>query len=114
MHSISAHQLAMLIIMAVVVILLRAMPFILFRGKRVTLPPILDYLGKVMTAAAIAMLVIYSYAGLCNFSSPEYARLIMGIPATIVTVVVHLLSKNPLCSICSGTAVYMVLVQKFC
>ena len=41
----------MLAVMSAVVILLRALPFLVFRGERRHLPPMLDYLGKVLTAA---------------------------------------------------------------
>ena len=49
----------MIFIMSVVVITLRALPFLVFRGGQQKLPPLLDYLGKVLTAAAIAMLCVY-------------------------------------------------------
>ena len=44
--------------MAVVVIALRSVPFVLFAGKT-KVPAWLLYLGNVLTAAAIAMLVVY-------------------------------------------------------
>ena len=75
------------------------------------LPPLLDYLGKVLTAAAIAMLCVYSYAGLADFSHPEYRRLLLALPATAVTIALHLLARNPMLSICGGTACYMLLLH---
>ena len=111
MTTLSPHQIAMLAVMSAVVILLRALPFLVFRGARRKLPPLLDYLGRALTAAAIAMLCIYSFAGLADFSHPEYRRLLLALPATAVTVGLHLLARNPMLSICGGTACYMLLLH---
>lgn len=105
------HQLLMILIMAAVVVLLRAFPFIVFVRKGQKVPRILVTLGQVMTAAAIAMLVVYSYAGLCEFSNPQYSRLLAGIPAAVLTVLLQLLIRNPLVSICGGTALYMCVLH---
>lgn len=101
----------MMIVMAAVVIALRALPFWVFRGGQQRLPPLLDYLGKVLTAAAIAMLCVYSLASLCDFSHPDYSRLFRALPATAVTVVLQLAVRNPMLSICGGTACYMLLLH---
>ncbi len=111
MTTLSSHQIAMLAVMSAVVILLRALPFLVFRGAHRKLPPLLDYLGRVLTAAAIAMLCVYSFAGLADFSHPEYRRLLLALPATAVTVGLHLLARNPMISICGGTACYMILLH---
>ncbi|MBQ4479865.1 MAG: AzlD domain-containing protein [Victivallales bacterium] len=111
MPKLSAHQILMLAVMSAVVIALRALPFLVFRGGRQKLPPMLDYLGKVLTAAAIAMLCVYSFAGLCDFNNPEYSRMLYALPATIVTVFLQLTARNPMVSICGGTACYMLLLH---
>ena len=54
MPTLSRHQILMLVTMSVIVIALRALPFLIFRGGKRKLPPILTYLGEVLTAAAIA------------------------------------------------------------
>ncbi|MBP5300007.1 MAG: AzlD domain-containing protein [Victivallales bacterium] len=101
----------MIFIMSGVVILLRALPFLIFRGGRQKLPPVLEYLGKVLTAAAIAMLVVYSLAGLCDFNDPRYSRLLIALPATAVTILFQLLVRNPMLSIGCGTACYMLMLH---
>ena len=101
----------MIFIMSVVVITLRALPFLIFRGGQQKLPPLLDYLGKVLTAAAIAMLCVYSLASLCDFSDPNYSRLLYALPATVVTILLRLSARNPMLSICGGTACYMLLLR---
>lgn len=107
----SLHRLLMILIMAAVVILLRAFPFIVFGGGNRKVPRILVTLGQVMTAAAIAMLVVYSYAGLCDFGNPDFGRLLAGIPAAILTVILQFTIRNPLVSICAGTALYMCILH---
>ena len=97
--------------MSAVVITLRALPFLVFQGGQQKLPPLLDYLGKVLTAAAIAMLCVYSLASLCGFSAPDYSKLLYAIPATAVTVFLQLAVRNPMISICGGTACYMLLLH---
>ena len=103
----------MIFVMSAVVILLRALPFLIFRGERQKLPPVLEYLGKVLTAAAIAMLAIYSLAGLCDFNAPQYTRLLYAIPATVVTIALQMLARNPMLSIGGGTCCYMLILH-FC
>ncbi len=103
------HQYALIAVMAVVVIILRSIPFVLFSGKR-KVPPSLLYLGKVLTAAAIAMLVVYSLYGNLNYPQVGVKNLPAGLLASAVTVILHWFFKNPLISIIAGTASYMFLI----
>ena len=105
----TAHQYCMLAIMAVVVIFLRAIPFMLFSGKR-RVPEVLLYLGNVLTAAAIAMLVVYSMYGNLEYTTLKTARILPALAAGGMTVVLHWFIKNPLVSIISGTALFMLLI----
>ena len=74
------HQYALIAVMAVVVIILRCIPFVLFSGKR-KVPASLLYLGKVLTAAAIAMLVVYSLYGNLNYPTCGAKNLLPGLAA---------------------------------
>ena len=103
------HQYSLIAVMAVVVILLRSMPFVFFAGKR-KVPPSLLYLGKVLTAAAIAMLVVYSLYGNLNYPTCGTKNLLPGLAASALTVILHWFLKNPLISIIAGTACYMILI----
>lgn len=105
----SSHQYALIAVMAVVVIALRSVPFLLFSGKR-KVPPSLLYLGKVLTAAAIAMLVVYSLYGNLNYPVYGAKNLLPGLAASALTVILHCFFKNPLISIIAGTACYMFLI----
>ena len=94
-----------------VTFLLRALPFLLFgTGKR---PPALVLcIGKVLSPAAIAMLVVYCFA--CYAKDRPPADHMFGLAETaaaVVVVVLQLWKRNPLLSILAGTAVYMILVQ---
>ena len=92
-------------VMAVVTILLRFLPFLIFRKQT---PAYISYLGKVLPSAIIGMLVIYCLKDI-SLSVPPH-----GLPELIaVACVVGLQAwkRNSLLSILSGTLVYMVLIQ---
>ena len=91
--------------MSVVTILLRALPFVVFRKKT---PPYISYLGKVLPPAMIGLLVIYCLKDISLTARP------FGIPELIAAacvVGVHAWKRNSLVSILTGTVIYMVLVQ---
>ena len=85
----------------------RVVPFLIFpKGKEI--PPVIRYLGKVLTPAVIGMLVIY-----CLRSTPVI-QASHGIPEAIavaVTALLHVWKRNNLLSIGAGTVLYMVLIQ---
>ena len=92
-------------VMAIVTILLRFLPFIVFRKNT---PAYISYLGKVLPQAIIGMLVIYCLKDV-TFSAAPY-----GIPELIAVLAVigmQVWKRNSLVSILSGTAIYMVLIQ---
>ncbi|MCI5795966.1 MAG: AzlD domain-containing protein [Ruminococcus sp.] len=87
--------------------LTRFLPVILF-GKSKTTPKFIEYLGKTLPYAAIALLVVYCYKGL-SFSAPkDYLPMLV---AGAATMVLHFLKGNTFLSIGVGTAIYMLLVQ---
>lgn len=85
----------------------RVVPFLIFpKGKEI--PPIIQYLGKVLTPAVIGMLVVYCLKSTSVLAAPH------GIPeaiAVIVTAALHVWKRNNLLSIGVGTVLYMVLIQ---
>ena len=104
------HIFLMLFIMAAVVIFLRFFPFIVFSGGR-KVPPIVEYLGTTVTAAAIAMLVIYSFYGSLEYSLEGFSRFLPAAAASILTVILQYFFKNPLVSIIAGTALFMYPIR---
>ena len=92
-------------VMAAVTILLRFLPFLVFRKET---PPYIAYLGRVLPPAIIGMLVIYCLKDVSVRVHP------FGIPELIAAVCVvglQVWRRNSLVSILTGTVVYMVLVQ---
>ena len=92
-------------VMAAVTILLRFLPFWVFKGKT---PVYITYLGKVLPPAIIGMLVIYCLRNTSILTVPH------GLPELIAAVIVVGLQawkRNALVSILSGTVAYMLMVQ---
>ena len=92
-------------VMALVTILLRFLPFLIFRKQT---PAYITYLGKVLPPAIIGMLVIYCLKDI------TLAVRHHGLPELIAAVCVvglQVWRRNALISILSGTVVYMLLIQ---
>ena len=85
----------------------RFLPFLLFPDNREP-PKVIAWLGKVLPAAMMGLLVIYCFRNV-DFLSGSH-----GVPELIamaVIVVLHKWKNNVLLSIGGGTVVYMALVQ---
>ena len=102
----NTYVMIMIAIMAVVTMMLRFLPFLIF-GERQT-PKYIDYLGKVLPYAIMGMLVVYCLKGMTFTGAP------FGIPeiiAVAVTAGLHIRKRNTLFSIICGTVCYMLLIQ---
>ncbi len=87
--------------------LTRFLPFILFPANKPT-PPVVLYLGKMLPAAVMALLVVFS------FKDVEFLSGYHGAPELLATVLIiglQVYLKNVLLTIASGTIFYMFLVQ---
>ena len=96
---------ALIAAMAVGTMLLRALPFLVFRQEP---PKYISYLGRVLPSAIIGMLVIYCLKDISVSAAP------FGIPeliAVVCVVGVQVWRRNSLMSILTGTVIYMVLIQ---
>lgn len=96
---------ALVITMSIVTILLRFLPFLVFRKHT---PRYVWYLGKVLPPAIIGMLVIYCLKDVTLAVSP------FGLPeltSCAVVVGIQVWKRDALISILAGTVLYMVLVQ---
>ena len=85
----------------------RFTPFLIFPDSKEP-PATVTWLGKVLPAAMMGLLVVYSLKGVSVTTAPY------GIPellAILVIVLLHRWKHNTLLSIAAGTAVYMLLVQ---
>lgn len=103
------NSLLIIIIVAVCTLMTRALPFMIFGGKR-EVPKVIRYLGNVLPPAIMAVLVVYCMKNV-NFKSIN--NFVPELIASVVVIVLHIWKKNTLLSIGLGTACYMVLVQIF-
>ena len=101
------HVLGTVAVAALVTVLLRFLPFLIFGGDRQT-PAYITYLGKVLPYAIMGMLVVFCLKGVSLTAAPH------GLPELIacgLTAGLHVWKRNTLLSIAGGTVIYMVLVQ---
>ncbi len=102
-----AHTAAIIIVMAVVTLITRALPFVLFdRGEHP--PKIVLYLGHMLPPAIIAMLVVYCLSSVTFTQVGNWAPEAIAVAAVIG---LHVWKGNNLLSIFGGTILYMILVQ---
>lgn len=85
----------------------RWLPFLIFRDAD-RLPKLIEYLGKVLPAAMMGLLVVYCYK---DYSFVVASEIIPAIIAGIMVVVLHLWKRNTVLSIGVGTAIYMILIR---
>jgi len=101
------HSAVLVAVMAAVTILLRFLPFLIFRADR-PIPAYVVYLGHVLPPAIIGMLVVYCLRDTAVTAAPH------GLPeliAALSVVGLQVWKRNSLISILSGTVIYMLLVQ---
>ncbi len=99
------NAVVLIAVMALTTAALRFLPFLVFTKRT---PPYVVYLGKVLPAALIGMLVVYCLKDVRVASAPH------GLPELIAEAGVVLLQtwkRNSLLSILAGTLLYMVLIQ---
>lgn len=108
MNSVFAKEIMIIIAMVLGTLVTRFLPFLLFPAGTKT-PKFVDYLGKTLPFAAMALLVVYCLKGVQITAAPH------GLPeliAVAVIVILHWIKGNSLLSIGAGTILYMILVQK--
>ena len=85
----------------------RFAPFVIFPDSKEP-PEVVTWLGKVLPAAMMGLLVVYCLKGVSWLSAPHGAPELMAIAAVVA---LHTWKRNVLLSIAGGTALYMLLVQ---
>ena len=101
------HAVGIIAVTALVTIVLRFLPFLIFGENRKT-PPLVAYLGRVLPYAIMGMLVVYCLKDMDLTAAP------FGIPEILgcaVVALLHFWKRNTLLSIGTGTVCYMLLVQ---
>lgn len=102
-----SQQIIMIAMVVFGTMLTRFVPFILFPADKPT-PKYVQYLGKVLPAAVIGLLVIYCFK---DIDFKQGSRGIPELTAAAVVVILHFWKRQMLLSIAGGTIAYMVLVQ---
>lgn len=101
------HSILVIAVTALVTLVLRFLPFLVFGGKRET-PAYISYLGRLLPYAVMAMLVVYC---LRNIS---FAAVPFGVPELVscaAVILLHVWKRSSILSILGGTVCYMLLVQ---
>ena len=101
------QSLTIIAVVSLCTILLRAFPFLVFGGRK-EVPKTVRYLGDVLPASIMAVLVV------CCLRNVDFAAMGHVMPSLISCLLVvglHVWKKNILLSIGMGTVCYMVLVQ---
>ena len=103
----STQQLIPIGVVVLGTVLTRFLPYLVFReGKKI--PPVVDYLGKVLPPAVFGLLVVYCLRNVNFFAGTH------GIPEMVslsVVLLLYLWRKNMLVPMAGGTICYMVLIR---
>lgn len=102
----NAYAIAAVAVMAGVTLLLRVLPFWIFREGKT--PAYIEFLGKYLPYSIMGMLVVYCLKDI------SFTHVPFGVPeflAVILTASLHIWKRNTLLSIVSGTLCYMALIR---
>ena len=102
----ATQQIITIALMALVTVLTRALPFMLFPPGHQT-PAYVNYLGRVLPLAVFGMLVVYCLKDVQWLSGSHGVPELIGIAATIL---IHLWKRQMLWSIAGGTLIYMLII----
>jgi len=94
-------------VIAVVTWLIRALPFAVFGGKK-ELPKLVTYLGDVLPAAIMIILVVFC---LRNATWTVFPYGLAELISIALVVLMQVWKKNTFISILVGTVCYMVLIR---
>ncbi len=101
------HALLIVLVCAGVTLLLRALPFWCFGGKR-GMPRWIAALGGALPSAIMAALVVYCLRGVPFGTLSDGMKQLL---AAAVVVGLHIVKRNTLLSVAGGTAAYMLLLR---
>lgn len=96
-----------ILLLALSVWVTRFLPFLVFRESS-ELPGIIGYLGRVLPAAMMGLLVVYCFRDM-NFT--DISSVVPAAVSLAAVVVLHLVKHNTILSISAGTVLYMVLIR---
>ncbi|MBR1455345.1 MAG: AzlD domain-containing protein [Lachnospiraceae bacterium] len=97
------HNAILIVTLAVVTMLTRSLPFIIFKNET---PPYIKYLSTVLPTAIIGMLVVYC---LKDIELTKYPFTVKEIIAVILVIILQAITRNSIISVIGGTIVYMII-----
>lgn len=103
----SQQQIITIAILALMTVLTRALPFLIFPAGKPT-PKYIQYLGKALPLAVFGMLVVYC------LKDVQWLEGMHGIPeiaGILATALVHIWRRQLFLSMAVGTALYMILIR---
>ena len=101
------HSILLILVASLVTYGLRAVPFVIFGGKK-EMPHFIKTVADLLPAAIIAVLVIYCLkADIVSIGAGTVASAL----GAVTVIVLHLWKRNILISIFGGTAVYMAMLH---
>lgn len=101
------HSFLIILVIAIVTMLLRFVPVIIFSKGEET-PKYITYLGKVLPFAVMGMLIIYCLKDISIFN---YSYGLPELISIFLVGLLHIWKKNMLLSVGVSTVFYMILVQ---
>lgn len=107
----SQQQILTIAILALMTVLTRALPFIIFlegKSRKKETPKYIQYLGKALPLAVFGMLVVYC------LKDVQWLQGVHGIPEVVgilTTAAVHVWRRQLFLSMAVGTAIYMILIR---
>lgn len=107
----SQQQILTIAILALMTVLTRALPFIIFsegKSRKKETPKYIQYLGKALPLAVFGMLVVYCLKDVQWLDGAHGIPEILGIAAVVL---MHLWRRQLFLSMAVGTAVYMILIR---
>lgn len=99
------HDMLIILVVSLITIIIRALPFIIFKDKDY---PIINYLAQVLPYSIMAMLVVYCLKSVNILTGNHGICEIIGCTSVIL---LHLYKRNNLISILGGTLIYMVCLH---
>lgn len=104
---IDTHILMTVLVIALITVGLRFLPFIIWSGNK-KLPAVIEKFGRLLPYAIMGMLVVYCLKDVNFYSISGFAPQLI---ACIVVAVLYIWKRNTLISIVFGTISYMILIQ---
>lgn len=102
-----AQMIITVLVLALSVWITRFLPFFVFT-KTERLPKAVDYLGRVLPAAMMGLLVVYCFK---DYTFTDWHTIVPVLISVTVVAALHLIKRNTILSISVGTAVYMILIR---